>query len=185
MIIKKMLSSFIVSILDRSMTGREFNGHTMRDSGEGQFEGNAGEFAFDSWCEDNWLLREYIGDHKTHTDFLVGESQKKYHIDVKTKKRTGLADPVRGCSCHVELRLEKEDCHIYVFGNCFTDGDTLELLGWISKNEFWGVCSRHRKGDVNGDGFTEVADAGKIEARELKPMYELANILMNERRKHG
>ena len=171
------VSTFIEWLIADKATGRKFNRHTMREGGSGQLEGPAAEYAFDRWCEDNWLIRQYVGNDKTFIDFVVGETDRKYGIDVKAKKRSGRANVQRGCSCHVELRLEQENCHMYVFASC--TGNIVEMLGWMAKKEFWQRCKRVTKGQVT-DGLTEVADAGKIEAKELRPMSDLANQLMGE-----
>jgi hypothetical protein len=153
-------------------TGHRFNGTTILDQGAGQFVGMLGEIAFGIFLRDVVGIEfQHCGFDSYDFDFIAGGLK----IDVKTKACN--TPPLPHYTVHVTKSQKDKDCDIYAF--CRASPDTLYLLGWIPKAEFWscdaGIDSRG--GQTDSDGFTERADARKLSVSQLKGMGLLGNVL--------
>jgi hypothetical protein len=171
------VSDFIDKALKKLMSDRELNSHSITKD---QFTGICGEYCFSRWCDENWVSYDWVAAlEATPYDFLLGEVEKRYKIDVKTKKRSAPAN-LTWVETHIEERQEDFDCNLYVFASYCPQKDLVELMGWMAKKDYWANCRRVKKGDVDAGGHTEDADAGKLWCRELRPMHDLSNGLMEE-----
>ena len=156
--------------MDNMTTGKPFNDNTMLKDGSGQVTGSWGEHTFMDWLFFAGIPFSYVGPEQEgkqrgrHYDFLVGRCA----IDVKTKKRTVMAQPSH--DAHVLLTDQHKPCHVYVFASVMKR--TPQLMGWIGKDEFWQRAKIVNEGDKDGD-FVEWQDAGKVRYSDLKPMGDL------------
>lgn len=153
-------------------THERFNGTTILDHGSGQYVGILGEIAFGIFLRDvDNLPFEHCGFTSYNCDFIAGGLK----IDVKTKACN--TPPLPHYTVHVTESQKDKDCDIYVF--CRASPDTVYLLGWIPKAEFWSceVGIDSRGGQTDSDGFIERADARKLKVSDLLGMELLAGAI--------
>jgi hypothetical protein len=153
-------------------THQRFNGTTILDFGSGQYVGMLGEIALGTFLRDvENISFEHCGFTSYDCDFIAGGLK----IDVKTKACN--TPPLPHYTVHVTESQKDRDCDIYVF--CRASPDTVYLLGWIPKADFWstdlGVDSRGGQADY--DGFIERADARKLKVSDLLGMELLAGAI--------
>jgi hypothetical protein len=152
----------------RSMcTGSEFNAHTHKEHGAGQFVGNLGEIAFKRWLDFHFIEHEWLGSEKHYYDFVVASRK----IDIKSKERTVVTTERHHFM--VETRIKNVDCDYYVGVSVQIiageeDPKSIQLLGWISKAEFWSIPK-------DEDGFEDRFECHKIFHSRLHSMDELLN----------
>jgi hypothetical protein len=153
-------------------TGRRFNRHTILEDGIGQIAGRLGEAEFAKQLCLYAPSFLWVGTEKGSYDFVVKlRDGQKITIDVKTKHRNVEAKP--HYSAHVTLSQKEYEVHIYVFAN-EVEGE-VELMGWCSKQWFWGNAQVVSAGDVESKQtqFVERDGAGKVSYESLRPMSEM------------
>lgn len=153
---------------NRLGTGQAFNSMTILDGGSGQHAGKLGEIEFARWLIANDIEFSWHACDRGPIDFSVILSGRCTGVDVKAKERN--VPPDWRHDAHVTAEQERYACQVYVFCSV-TDGEPT-LMGWRGKLEFWEMCRRVTKGDIDGS-FTERADAGKLSYGKLRKMEEL------------
>lgn len=148
------------------VTNKAFNKTTIVDSGGGQLVGLLGEIVFAQWFKSLSKTKiEHVGFNNYDYDFLIDNKR----IDIKTKNCTSVPQP--WYTVHIARSQEKQECDVYVFVRV-KDYEVAYLLGWITKQEFWeGDKGRDvEKGEKESNGFTEKADARKMDIKDLEDM---------------
>lgn len=152
------------------MTGtKPFNHMTILPDGSGQITGLVAEVGFASELIQQSISFSWVGSEKGPYDFVCDMKGTEVKIDVKCKKRN--VPPTPFYSAHVTEDQRNYDCNIYVFAS-LTD-ENLSFMGWYPKPHYWRDATLVKKGDPDGRGYTERADAGKMEYGDLKPMKSL------------
>lgn len=147
-----------------------YNGTTLLKGGTGQYVGYIGEAVFGKWLKDNGIPFNYIGDHSRDADFSV----QALTFDVKTKNRTVL--PKSDYAAQVPMSQKGQETTFYVFTSVLMVRDRAaccDLMGFISKGQFWANCEEVVPGTVNGNGMVERTQAGTLPYISLRSMEDL------------
>lgn len=153
-----------------SSTNSAFNATTLLEGGTGQYVGYIGEAIFGTWLSNNGIPFTHIGHESFDADFSV----QGITFDVKTKHRTVLP---RGDYCgHIPTTQREQGTTFYVFTSVLMVRDRAaccDLMGFISKGQFWNTCELVEAGSQFDNGLLERTDAGKIAYRTLRSMDDL------------
>lgn len=158
----------------KQCTEQAFNATTILKGGTGQYVGYIGEATFGQWLNEHGLPFDYIAQDSFHADFAVlGLS-----FDVKSKNRSVL--PKRDYAAHVAASQRNQQCGYYVFASILMVRDRAaccDLMGFISKDQFWSTCEQPAVGETYGNGMQERTEAGKVPYISLRSMDDLSKNL--------
>lgn len=147
-----------------------FNGTTLLKGGTGQYVGYIGEAVFGRWLTDHEIPFDYIGKDSYNADFSV----QGLTFDVKTKNRTVL--PKSDYAAQVPMSQKGQETTFYVFTSVLMVRDRAaccDLMGFISKGQFWANCEEVVPGTTHGNGMTERTQAGTLPYISLRSMDDL------------
>lgn len=147
-----------------------YNGTTLLKGGTGQYVGYIGEAVFGKWLTDSGIPFDYIGNDSFDADFSVQDVT----FDVKTKNRTVL--PRDDYCAHIPMSQREQETIFYVFTSVLmvkNRAACCDLMGFISKEQFWAKCEDVKAGTTFDNGLLERTDAGKLAYRSLRSMADL------------
>lgn len=147
-----------------------YNGTTLLKGGTGQYVGYIGEAVFGKWLSDQSFPFTHIGNRSFDADFSV----KGITFDVKTKHRTVL--PKSDYAAQVPMSQRGQETAFYVFTSVLMVRDRAaccDLMGFISKEEFWAKCEQVAPGTTHGNGMVERTEAGTMPYISLRSMEDL------------
>jgi len=155
---------------------KPFNHMTILPDGSGQITGLIAEVGFAKSLIEHSISFSWVGSKKGPYDFVCDMNGTDIKIDVKCKKRT--VPPKPFYSSHVTQDQKQYDCNVYVFASL--NDQELDFMGWYPKPHYWRDAKIVMKGDPDGRGYKERANAAKMDYKDLKSMDALFRYLKNE-----